>query len=113
MSDGNIFLLSWDCNGLESCINISDIEKQHTWAVLGDKESPVSLGNIVNAVILRARYNSQRHYEVYTITVEESITVEDMQQMFEDNPQYAAELIRDRGNKIYSDRFDTKKAKIV
>ena len=112
MSDPNIFLLSWDCNGLEACINVSEIDKQNTIAILKD-EKPTNLGSIVNAVMLRARYNSQRHYEVYTIQVDTSITEDDLRQMFENDPQTAADLIRERGNKVFSDRFDTKRAKII
>lgn len=112
MSDSTLYLLSWDCNGLECCINISNIEKQQVWATLSNKEMP-KLNQIVSAVMLRARYNSQRHYEVYTVNVSEGITEQDMLQMFEDNPQGMADLIRERGNKIYSDRLDTSKVKIT
>jgi hypothetical protein len=33
--------------------------------------------------------------------------------MFEDAPQQAADLIRERGNKMYSDRVEQKSVKIV
>lgn len=111
MSD-NVYLLSWDCNGLEACINVSDIEKQAVWATLSNKEPP-KLNQIVSAVLLRARYNSQRHYEVYTVSVDKSISEYDLRGLFEENPQGAAELIRERGNKVYSDRHDITKAKII
>ena len=113
MHDGNIFLLSWDMLGLEAAINISEIEKDATWALLQDKPGP-RLSGIVNAVMMRARMNSQRHYEVYTVTMEESITEEDIKEMFEANPQGMAELIRERGRKVYSDRIaDNNGVKIV
>jgi len=53
---------------------------------------------------LRARYNTQRCYEIYAIGVDGTITQEDIRDMFETDPQYAADLIRARGEKIYSDR---------
>ena len=113
MSDGNVFLLSWDMLGIEAVINVSDIEKERTWATLQDKPGP-RLGHIVNSVMMRARANSQRHYEVYTVTMESSITEEDIREMFELNPQHMADLIRERGNKIYSDRYNEgNKVKIV
>ena len=105
MSDSNLFLLSWDMLGLEAVINISDIEKENVWNTLQDKPG-VKLSHIVNAIMMRARANSQRHYEVYTVTMESSITKEDICEMFEHNPQHMAELIRKRGNKIYSDRYN-------
>jgi hypothetical protein len=112
MNEGNVFLLSWDSLGLEACIDISKIERDNTWAVLKD-QAPTKLGNIVQTIMMRARYNSQRHYEIYTIHVTDGITEQDIRTMFEESPQQAADLIRERGNKIYSDRFDTSRAKIV
>jgi hypothetical protein len=112
MIEGNVFLLSWDNQGLETCISITDIEKHNAWAVLQNQET-TKLGAIVQAVMMRARYNSQRHYEIYTVHVADGITAEDIRTMFEESPQAAAELIRERGNKVYSDRFDTSRAKIV
>jgi hypothetical protein len=107
--NSTVFLVSWDMTGLEACVNISDIDKQQMWATLSDqpKEGP-SLNHIVGSILLRARYNAQRHYEVYTIQVSDGIDEQDLRQMFEDNPQYAADLIRERGNKLYSDRINQK-----
>ena len=113
MYEGNIFLLSWDMLGLDSVVNITDLEKEAAWAALQDQKSR-SLGSVVNAVLLRARANSQRHYEVYTVTMESDITEQDVREMFESDPQGMADLIRERGHKIYSDRFnDGNSAKIV
>ena len=113
MNEGNIFLLSWDMNGLEAVINITDIEKQSMWETLQDLKPTNRLSSVVNQIMMRARYNSQRHYEVYTVRVDDSITAEDLRAMFEDNPQQAADLIRARGTKLYSDRVDQKSVKIV
>ena len=48
--------------------------------------------------------NPQRHYEVYTVQTDPSINKDDMVRMFEDSPQTMADLVRERGNKLYSDR---------
>ena len=110
----NLFLVSWDCNGLEAVINVTDYEKEMVWAELKNEDPPVRLGSMVNHLMLRARANSQRHYEIYTMMVQEGITDEDIRTMFEQNPQGSADLIRDRGNKIYSDRYNkSDKIKIV
>jgi hypothetical protein len=109
----NIFLISWDVQGIEAVINITEIDKEATWAVLRDEKPAQSLSTLVNAVMLRARYNSQRHYEVYTITVEESITEEDIREWFDHSGQSAADLIRKRGHKIYSNRINIEKANIL
>ena len=41
------------------------------------------------------------------------ISDEDIRSMFENDPQGSADLIRDRGRKIYSDRRDATAVKIV
>jgi hypothetical protein len=109
----NLFLVSWDCTGLEAVINITDYEKETTWATLKNADPPVKLGSMVNHLMLRARANSQRHYEIYTMNVEEGISDEDIRGMFEQDPQGSADLIRDRGNKIYSDRENLVDRKII
>jgi hypothetical protein len=109
----NLFLVSWDCQGLEAVINITDYEKETTWATLKNEDPPVKLGSMVNHLMLRARANSQRHYEIYTMNVEEGISDEDIRGMFESDPQGSADLIRDRGNKIYSDRENLVDRKII
>ena len=110
--EGNLFLLRWDMLGLDSVVNITDLEKEATWAALQDQKSR-SLGSVVNAVILRARANSQRHYEVYTVHMD-GVTEQDIRTMFESQPQEMADLIREHGHKIYSDRYNKdNSAKIV
>jgi hypothetical protein len=109
----NLFLVSWDCNGLEAVINITDYEKEATWATLKNEDPPAKLSSMVNHLMLRARANSQRHYEIYTMNVAEGIADEDIRGMFESDPQGSADLIRDRGNKIYSDRENLVDRKII
>lgn len=104
MSD-NVFILSWDMYGLEACMDITDLDKKLMWETLQqgeDARNPVS--STLHMLLLRARLNSHRHYEIYSITTTPEITKEYLTQMFEDNPQGTAELIREKGNKIFSDR---------
>jgi len=104
-------LLMWDNLGLEYCANITEIDKRIMWDQLKGVESKHCLPNL-NALILRARYNSQRHYEIYTVDVDPSITAEDMIKMFKSTPQEMADLIRSRGNQLYSDRADRRQVVI-
>jgi hypothetical protein len=109
----NLFLVSWDCQGLEAVINITDYEKEEVWATLRDELPPAKLGSTIRHLMLRAQANSQRHYEIYTMSAQEGITDEDIRSMFDADPQGSADLIRDRGNKIYSDRENLVDRKIV
>ncbi len=56
---------------------------------------------------LRAQHNTQRHYEIYFVGVDDEITEQDITEMFESSPQIAADTIRQRGECFYSDRLDT------
>ena len=112
MQKGNIFLLSWDCQGLEAVINVTDYEKEVVWATLKDEDTPTNLNSMMRHLMLRARANPQRHYEIYTMAVQSGISEEDIRGMFESDPQGSADIVRDRGNQIYSDRRDTTAVKI-
>ena len=109
----NLFIMAWDSNGLEAVVNITDFEKEVAWSMLQDREPPKKIGSIVSYLMMRARANSQRHYEIYTMTVQAGITDADIRSMFDSDPQGSADLIRDRGNKIYSDRRNLVDTKIV
>lgn len=107
------FLIMWDCNGLECLVDITEDEQRRMWEQLsGNFASESAIPNL-NHLILRARYNSQRHYEIYIVEAVEGISKDDIAEMFELNPQYAADTIRRLGQKLYSDRVDTRQVKIV
>jgi hypothetical protein len=73
------------------------------------ENEPVSKVNrIIQMMTLRARVNSQRHYEIYYLHTSTDITKADLDRYFLDNPQGTAELIRERGTKLYSDRISKK-----
>lgn len=97
--------LMWDCLGLEAAVNVTDINQQRMWAALkGQDLTKVRPEPNLMHWELRARYNPQRHYEIYLLEVEDGITVDDIKQAFEDAPQQMAETVRRIGHKFYSDR---------
>lgn len=102
MSDRNgLFAIMWDCHGLEAIARLPD-PADRTFALLKGVPPP-AMPNI-NMWELRARYNSQRHYEIYLITAVPGIDADDIRNMFEADPQSAADTIRRIGEKFYSDR---------
>lgn len=105
-------LVMWCTTGLECCVNISAIDKQIMWATLKGEKNLPTLPNL-NMLIMRARYNSQRHYEIYTVDVDDSVTVADIEQQFDTDAQAIVDLIRARGYKLYSDRVDSSRTLIV
>jgi hypothetical protein len=98
------FLIMWCNEGLECCINITEDEQRRMWQQL--KGEPVSGSKIPNIshLMLRARVNSQRHYEIYVCDAVDGITAEDICEMFEADPQGAADTIRRLGHCMHSDR---------
>jgi hypothetical protein len=76
------------------------------WSALkGEKPSARIPG--IDLLILRARANPQRNYEIYTVQVEPDVNLKDIQDMFRDTPQAIVDLVRARGHKLYSDRLYT------
>jgi len=104
------FCVMWDCHGLEAIGEVVDPALK-IWAVLANKPVPREDFNLMHWQ-MRAQYNTQRYYEIYVIGVDGSITQEDIVDMFETDPQYAADLIRARGERIYGHRR-TKKDAII
>ena len=113
----NAYLVYWCEEGLESVIPITEYEQwdsENTFRVLNNQE-PVRnpLNQMIQNMMLRARVNSQRHYELYAIECDHSIQKADIEQMFEDDPQTAAELFRSRGHRLYSDRAEKNRVRIT
>ena len=113
----NAYLVYWCEEGLESVIPITEYEQwdsENTFRVLNNQE-PVRnpLNQRIQNMMLRARVNSQRHYELYAIECDHSIQKADIEQMFEDDPQTAAELFRSRGHRLYSDRAEKNRVRIT
>ncbi len=97
----HVFLFMWDMYGLEHCEDVTAVEKRNMMhALKGERlERPIN----INAMLLRARFNSQRNYEIYTMTVEQGITEQDVIVWFNSDPQQAVDQIRDRGRRLYGE----------
>jgi hypothetical protein len=102
-SDNNsiphVFLFMWDMYGLEFCQDLTVVEKRNMIKAL--KNEPLERPFNLNALLIRARVNTHRNYEVYTMTVEKGISEEEVKIWFNTDPQYAVEQIRERGRRLY------------
>jgi hypothetical protein len=100
----------WCTEGLEFIEDLSQWEvehaqweKQEAWDILKDgARSPEPKGPPLNMLLMRARVNSQRQYEVYTFTTA-GLSEKIVREQFERDPQFMADFIRVNGYKIYSD----------
>jgi hypothetical protein len=117
----NLFIVSWDNTGLEACIDLTEdrdrsdsFEQEKIFDLIRDPEkTPINeplrqVNQLVGMMILRAKANPQRHYEIYSVTATQDVTAENLRELFENNPQVAADMIRERGNRLYSDRVNQK-----
>lgn len=107
----NAYIFSWDCEGIEAIIPITKYEKwdqENLMRLLKNQNKQRNpLDTIIHQLIMRARFNSQRHYEIYAVDCDESMDEEFWREQWKEHPQGTADLIRERGHKIYSDRRQT------
>ncbi len=112
----NSFIFSWDMYGIEAIIPINEYEywdQENLLRMLAGRDTQRNpLNSIVQSLILRAQFNSQRQYEIYAVACDESCTKEFWRQQWEEFPQETANIIRERGHKMYSDRINQEKVKI-
>jgi hypothetical protein len=108
MTTENAFIFSWDQYGIESIVPISQYEildQENTIRLL--KGEPIvknPFNQILNALLMRARTNSHRHYEIYSIDCTMEMDVVYWTAQWKLFPQATAELIRSRGQSIFSQR---------
>lgn len=106
------FLTSFDITGFEAIVDITEYapeqwQKDELFKVLsGAKEVEVNpLNRIIGGMKLRARVNSQRHYEIYAFTADYSITEESLRDWADNDPQSLADWIRkNAGLCVHNDR---------
>jgi hypothetical protein len=114
------YLVSWDCNGVECLRDITDHHPDN-WAkatlftaIKTSKPAPKSeLGHDIAMMRLRAQMNTQRNYEIYVFTSEDSIDLIDIDNWIKDDVQGFADWVRANHSKcLWNDRA-TKKPVIV
>lgn len=112
----NAFLFSWDEYGVEDIVPITqyDHSVEDALAVLNGEPVPHNpLNNILNAILMRARMNGHRHYEVYAVDCTEDFTEEYWRDMWEREPQFCADLIRERGEKLFCNRRTNQNVRVI
>lgn len=113
----NAFIFSWDQYGIESIVPITQYEhhdKQNLIRMLSNKPKQKNpLDDIVRSLILRAKFNQQRHYEIYAVDCHPDLDEAFWRDQWKLYPQETAELIRERGHKLYSDRQSTKEEILI
>lgn len=109
------YIVSWDNHGVEFFEEITEHHpenwaKQHLFdSIKQSKKVQKPMGFNLQALILRAQFNTHRHYEIYVFTSEDSIGPEDIEDMFTRDPQAFADWVRENHSyKVYSNRKTNK-----
>ena len=93
----------WCNEGLECIIDVTGHEQTNILAALkGEPTKSLPL----NHMVMRAKFNPQRHYEIYAFNSQ--IPEVSIREMFEGSPQVIVDAIRRIGVKVYSDRTTRK-----
>lgn len=92
------YIIMWDSLGLEYIANVSAMERAAIDDVLNDR---VARTIPLNSLLLRARFNSQRHYEIYM--VESELTEDEIIAHFDSDPQSIVDAIRRVGKKVFGE----------
>ena len=108
----NLFIIMWDMTGLECIIpvdseRLDDEQHLRLIAKLEDekydenKSYDHEMGRTLKMLCMRAQVNSQRNYEIYSLSTTQDIDEHDLRGYFEDSPQLIVNLIREKGKHIY------------
>jgi hypothetical protein len=113
------FVATWDIYGLEAIYDLGPVqaeieawEKLNIVAILKDQETtPHPTPIPLQQMILRARMNSQRVYEIYGF--KSTFDIEEVKHLFNTKPQVIVEWIRLNGYKVYSDYSKTQQTQVI
>lgn len=100
MSKSRIYICMWDENGFEVIKDCTKWERDTFLNTIAGKEltpAPVNL----QAMTMRARFNPQRNYEIYTFNTVDEFDEESLWEIAEETPQTLVDLIREKGKKLY------------
>lgn len=100
------FLVMWCNEGLEFVVDVTADQQRRMWTRLKEGAACESSVPNINHLKLRARYNPQRHYEIYMIEAEPDVDENAIRTWFKTTPQDAVDAIRERGHCLHSDRAE-------
>lgn len=100
MSKSKVYICMWDENGFEVIKDCTSWERETFLNTIAGKEltpAPVNL----QALTMRARFNPQRSYEIWTFNTTEELDEDSLWRYAEDAPQALVDMIRERGKQLY------------
>jgi hypothetical protein len=107
------WVVLFDNEGVDTLVPWGELAQEQMLATLSGEKPPSSPNHIVSRMMLRARFNQHRHPEVWGYNTEEDIAYDDMRDLWEDNPQYMADLVRSKGEQFFGDKPGTKRKQVI
>ena len=115
------FLVMWDEQGIECLQDITDyhpdnMARAHLFNSIKNSE-PVPknpLSSQINAMLMRARYNGQRQYEIYIFTSTDSVDLIDIDNWAKQDVQSFVDWVRkNHAKKLFSNYQPSRKQAII
>jgi hypothetical protein len=94
-------IVMWSSNGLESVIDATGADKKMMWATL--KEDVHIDVFRLNAMVLRARFDSHQDCEIYAVDVDYETSVEEFKDLFSNDTNGSINLIKENGRPLFSE----------
>jgi hypothetical protein len=101
-----VYICMWDERGFETIKDCTKWERESLLNTITGKElskPPVNL----QAMTMRARFNPQRNYEIWTFNTEDSLDEDTLWGYAETDPQALVDMIRERGKRLYGEPATT------
>lgn len=96
-ADTTDWLISWDDQGLEVLVNITQIECDETLIRLRDGSAPDQMGKLMRRLLFRSRLNGQRNPEIWVFGADSAISEQQIRSAFELVPDAIKQLVRAHG----------------
>lgn len=108
------WVVLFDSEGLDTLVPWGDLAQDRIMTTLsGGNIKSANPQHIVSRMMLRARFNEQRFPEVWTYQTDNDIEYNEMRSLWEANPQYMADLIREKGEQLFGDKPGTKRKQVI
>ena len=102
------FLAYWCNEGFEYLDDITEYEhweKRNLFEILNDRKPTANpIHKMISHMLLRARFNPQRYYELYVFSADNDCQLSDIKEWAHTDPQSLVDWIRINGLCQYSNR---------
>jgi hypothetical protein len=95
------WVIVWDDLGLESLVNLTELECETVMKRLQDGFAPDGIARIMRMTQLRSRLNSHRNPEIWVFEVADDVSETQIRHAFDLNTDGFKQIIRDKGIKQF------------